>query len=157
MAAQPGSVRSESIRFLESAGTAAGVYSASFAIPDGAVLIDCMVHGHALWAAGTSATLIVGDATDDDGIFAAVNLKATDLLAGESLTMAFPGGKFGADLAVDYTSVATIGASQVKRRRIAGARTVSAKVTTAGTVGTTGVTDVVFVYAYPSPITPSFA
>lgn len=157
MAAGPGTVRSESIRFLENGG-AAGVYSASFEIPAGAVLIDVIVHGTALWTAGTSATLIVGDATDDDGIYTAVNLKATDLLAGESLSMSQAGGKHGADVALDYTSVATIGAAQIKRRQLANAaRVVSAKVTTVGTVGTAGDTTVTFVYAYPSYIKPSFA
>jgi hypothetical protein len=151
-------MRAESIRFLENGG-AAGVYSASFDVPAGAVLVDVIVHATALWNAGTSATLIVGDATDDDGIFTAVNLKATDLLAGESISInGLAGGKHGADLALDYTSVATIGASQVKRRQVGNAaRTLSAKVTTVGTAGTTGDTTVTFVYAYPSYIKPSFA
>jgi hypothetical protein len=158
MAAGLGTVRSESIRFLESAGTAAGVYSASFEIPAGAVLIDVIVHATALWTAGTSATLIVGDAADDDGIFTAVNLKATDLLATESISATMAGGKHGVDLALDYTSVATIGASQVKRRQLGNtARTVSAKVTTVGTLGTAGDTTVTFIYAYPSYIKPTFA
>jgi hypothetical protein len=156
MAASPGTVRSEAIRFLESAGSAAGVYSASFVVPAEAVLIDVIVHAEALWTAGTSTTLIVGDATDPDGFFVDVNLKATDLLAGESLSFAYPAGQFGADVVVDYTSVATIGSSYIKRRRLAAARTLSAKVTTVGTVGTAGKTDVVFVYAYPSAIPASF-
>lgn len=151
MAASPGTVRAEAIRFRESAGSAAGVYSASFEVPEGATLIDVIVHGQALWAAGTSATLIVGDAADDDGFFTAVNLKATDLLAGESLSFAQSGGKQGADVSE------TAAGAQIRRRRLNAARTLSAKVTTVGTVGTAGVTDVVFVYAYPSYITPSFA
>jgi hypothetical protein len=153
MAATPGTVRSEAIRFIESAGDAAGVYSASFEVPSGAVLLDVIVHGQALWTAGTSATLIVGDATDDNGFYTAVNLKATDLLAGESLSFSMQGGKKGADLDSPITAA---DAAQVRRRRLDAARTLSAKVTTVGTVGTAGVTDVVFVYAYPSPITPTF-
>lgn len=162
MAAAPGSVRSESIRFLEANGNAAGgnagVWSASFEVPVGAVLIDVIVHATALWTATTSATLIVGDATDDDGFYTAVDLKATDLLAGESLSFANPAGQFGADVVMDYTSVSTIGASYIKRRMLAAARTLSAKVTTVGAPVTTrpGDTTVVFVYAYPSPITPTF-
>jgi hypothetical protein len=154
MAAPSGSVRAESIRFVESAGTAAGVYSASFEVPADAILLDVVVHGTALWTAGTSATLIVGDTADDDGIFTAVNLKATDLLAGESLSFSMQGGKKGADLDSPITAS---DAAQVRRRKLAAARTLSAKVTTVGTVGTAGVTDVVFIYAYPNPITPSFA
>jgi hypothetical protein len=160
MAAAPGTVRAESIRFREAAGSAAGVYSASFEVPVGAILIDVIVTATALWTAGTSATLIVGDATDDDGIFTAVNLKATDLMAGESISFAHPGGKYGADVVPNDATGATLAlgaAGQVNRRGLSTARTLSAKVTTVGTVGTAGVTDVVFVYAYPNPITPSFA
>jgi hypothetical protein len=161
MAAAPGTVRAESIRFRENGG-AAGVYSASFEVPAGAVLIDVIVHGVALWTAGTSATLIVGDSVDDDGIFTAVNLKATDLLAGESLSFAQNGGKYGADIAPNDVTQATLAlgtGGQVSRRALTSqaARTLSAKVTTVGTVGTAGITDVIFVYAYPNPITPSFA
>jgi hypothetical protein len=147
-------MRAESIRFRENAGSAAGVYSASFEVPPGAILVDVIVHGVALWTAGTSATMIVGDTVDDDGIFTAINLKATDLLAGESLSLAGAGGKQGADLA-DF---AAPGSQYSRRALVSGvARTLSAKVTTVGTVGTAGVTDVVFVYAYPNPITPTFA
>jgi hypothetical protein len=151
MAAPSGSVRAESIRFVESAGTAAGVYSASFEVPADAILIDVIVQNTALWTAGTSATLIVGDTVDDDGFYTAVNLKATDLLATESLSFAQAGGKQGADV------TETAAGAHVRRRKLAAARTLSAKVTTVGTVGTAGITDVVFVYAYPNPITPSFA
>jgi hypothetical protein len=164
MAAGLGTVRAESVRFLENQGNAvggaAGVWSASFEVPAGAILIDVIVHATAVWNATTSATLIVGDTTDDDGFFTAVNLKATDLLAGESINLYREGGKFGADIAVDYTSVATIGASQVKRRQVGNAaRTLSAKVTTVGApvAGLTGDTTVTFVYAYPSYIKPTFA
>lgn len=154
MAANPGSVRAESIRFQESAGTAAGTYSASFEVPVGAILLDVIVHGTALWTAGTSATLTVGDATDPDGIFTGVNLKATDLLAGESLSVSMQGGKKGADLDSPITAA---DAAQVRRRMLAAARSLVAAVTTVGTVGTAGDTTVVFVYAYPSPMKPVFA
>lgn len=160
MAAAPGTVRAESIRFVEADGTAAGTYTASFEVPADAVLIDVLVHATALWTAGTSATLIVGDATDDDGIFTAVNLKATDLLANESLSFAQNGGKYGADIAPNDVTQATLAlgtGGQVSRRKLAAARTLSAKVTTVGTVGTAGITDVVFVYAYPNPIRAKFA
>lgn len=160
MAAAPGTVRAETIRFIESKGTAAGVYTGSFEVPVGACLIDVIVDGVALWTAGTSATLIVGDATDDNGIFDAVNLKATDLLAGESLSLAQPGGKYGADYAPnDATGAsAVLGlAGHMKRRSLTSARSLTAKVTTVGTVGTAGITDVTFVYAYTSPIIASFA
>ena len=163
MAAGLGTIRSESVRFLESEGNAAGgnagTWVAQINIPAGALLVDVIVHATALWTATTSATLIVGDTTDDDGVFTGVNLKATDLVATESISMnGLAGGKHGADLALDYASVATIGASQIKRRYTGVERTLYAKVTTVGTPVTTrpGDTTVVFVYAYPSPMKSAF-
>ena len=124
------------------AGTlAAGVYTASVNLPAGSHLFDILVEGVALWDNGTSATLIVGDGTDDDGYFTGVNLKATDLLAGESLSFAMAGGKAGADIAN----------SQVNRRYTGGERTITAKVTTVGTAPTTGETRVLVIWGQPSP------
>jgi len=129
---------------------AAGVYTKPIVtLPAGSIVYDVLVHAVALWNQGTSATLIVGDATDDDGIFTAVNLKATDLLATESISTVLAGGKHGADLALDYTSVATIGASQIKRRRLTTERTITAKVTAVGTAATTGEIIVTVIYASP--------
>lgn len=161
MAAGMGTMRSEAIRFLESAGNAAGgaagVWSGSFELPVGAVLLDVIVHGTALWTATTSATLIVGDATTPNGIYNAVNLKATDLLAGESISFSAQGGKKGADL--DSPLTAADGAKARRRAFLSAARIVSAKVTTVGApvAGVPGDTMVVFVYAYPSQMKPSFA
>ncbi len=143
MAALSNSVLAESLYFVENG---AGTYTGTVVLPANAELINIIVHGEALWTAATSATLIVGDATDDDGYFTAVNLKATDLLAGESIDLYREGGKFGADVAVDYTSVATIGASQIKRRLLTAERTMQAKVTSVG-AGTAGRTRVTFIYA----------
>jgi len=153
MAAAPGTVRAESIRFVEADGTAAGVWSGSFEVPVGAMLVDVIVHGTALWTAGTSATLIVGDATDDNGIYTGVNLKATDLLAGESISFTMQGGKKGADLDSPITAA---DAAQVRRRALAAARTLSAQVTTVGTAGTAGDTTVTFLYTYTSPMKATF-
>jgi hypothetical protein len=163
MAAGLGTIRSESVRFLETdgnpAGGNAGTWNASVVIPSGAVLVDVIVHATAVWTATTSATLIVGDTTDDDCVFTGVNLKATDLLATEAISMnGLAGGKHGADLAFDYATVGGIGGSQVKRRFTGAERTMTAKVTTVGTPVTTrpGDTTVVFVYAYPSPMKAAF-
>jgi hypothetical protein len=79
---------------------AATSYTATFAIPAGAVLHNIRVIAQALWN-GTSATLKVGDTADDDGYFIGVNLKATDLLVGEVLSVEdgdLWGGKNGAYL-----------------------------------------------------------
>jgi hypothetical protein len=116
----------------------AGTYTASVALPAAATLLDIIVNGVALWAAGTSATMKVGDATDDDGYYTAVNLKATDLLAGESLSFALAGGKAGAYIAN----------SQVSPRYSATARTITGVVTSVG-AGTSGRTRMQVVYATP--------
>ena len=144
MAALSNSVLAESLYFVEN-GT--GTYTGTVVIPANAEVINVIVHGEAVWTSAGAVTLIVGDTVDDDGFFTAVNLKATDLLATESIDLYREGGKFGADIAVDYTSVATIGASQIKRRLLTAERTLQAKVTVASGTGTAGRTRVTFVYA----------
>ncbi len=118
--------------------TGAGTYTATVAVPAGATILDIIVNGVALWTAATSAVMIVGDATDPDGYFTAVNLKATDLLAGESISFALAGGKAGAYIAN----------SQVSPRYAAAARTISGVVTSVG-AGTAGRTRMLVLYAAP--------
>lgn len=118
----------------------AGTYTASVSVPAGATILDIIVNGVALWAAATSATMVVGDATDPDGYFTGVNLKATDLLAGESLSFALAGGKAGAYIAN----------SQASPRYSATARVISGVVTSVG-AGTTGRTRMLVLYAAPLP------
>jgi hypothetical protein len=124
-------------QFTETAG--AGVYTASVAVPARATILDIIVNGVALWTAATSATMIVGDVADDNGYFDAVNLKATDLLAGESISLESAGGKAGAYVAN----------SQVSPRYSASARTITGKVTTVGGSGTAGRTRMMVVYTVP--------
>lgn len=143
MASTPNSVLAESLYFVENG---AGTYTGTVVLPAGATIIDILVHADALWTAATSAALIVGDTVDDNGFYDAVDLKATDLLAAESLSLAYPAGQFGADTVVDYTSVATIGASYIKRRQLSTERTMQAKVTSVG-AGTAGRTRVTFIFA----------
>jgi hypothetical protein len=133
-----GNLRSHEL-VLKAGTLAAGVYTASVTLPAGATVLDILVNGVALWNAGTSATLIVGD-TDDDGFFTDVNLKATDLLAGESLSLSLAGGQEGAYVAN----------SQVSPRYSASARTITAKATTVGTAPSTGETRVIVLWSQPS-------
>ncbi len=123
--------------FTETAG--AGTYTASVALPAGATLLDIIVNGVALWNNAGAATMIVGDGTDPDGYYTAVNLKATDLLAGESLSFALAGGKAGAYIAN----------SQVSPRYAAAARSIIGVITTASTGGSTGRTRMTVIYAAP--------
>lgn len=126
----------QEVTFTETA--TAGTYTGSVAVPAGATLQDIIVNGVALWDAATSATLKVGDVADDDGYYTGVNLKATDLLAGESLSFALAGGKAGAYIAN----------SQVSPRYSASARTVSGIVTTVGS-GTAGRTRMTVIWSAP--------
>lgn len=142
---QPGQYLAHQFLFTEASGNnAAGTYDASVTIPGGAYIVDVIVHGVALWNSSGACTLIVGDATDPDGFFTGVDLKATDLLAAEGLSMsggtALAGGKIGADVAN----------SQFNRRWLATSRVVTATVTCAAASGTTGVTRVLVVYTDPA-------
>ena len=134
-------VWAKEITFAE---TGAGVYTGSVNVPAGATLVDVIVHAVALWDAATSATLIVGDVADPNGFFDAVNLKATDLLAAESISFSHEGGKKGADLD-------TAGATHVRRRYLAGARVVTGEVTSVG-AGTAGRTRITVLYSKPTTI-----
>lgn len=116
-----------------------GVYTGSVSVPAGATIIDIIVNAVALWAAGTSAAMIVGDGTDPNGYYDAINLKATDLLAGESISFALAGGKAGAYIAN----------SQVSPRYSSSARTITGEVTSTG-AGTTGRTRMIVIFALPT-------
>src|ERR1051325_1466019 len=121
----------------------AGTYTGSVSLPAGATLVDIIVHAVALWA-NTAATMKVGDAADDDGYFTGIDLKATDLLAGESLCISggagTTGGKEGAD----------ISGSQVNRRYLSTARVISGIITTTGATGTTGRTRMTVLWTNPT-------
>jgi hypothetical protein len=124
--------------FTETAG--AGTYTAAIPVPAGATILDIQVQGVALWDAATSATMKVGDAADDDGFFTNINLKATDLLAGEVINCAQQGGQAGAYLPAGH-AIGLYSAS---------ARVISGIVTTVGGGGTAGRTRMVVVYLLPS-------
>lgn len=132
-------VEAHEVTFTETTG--AGTYTGAVSVPAGATLIDIIVNGVALWDTTTSATMIVGDGTDPDGYYTAVDLKATDLLAGESISFALAGGKAGAYIAN----------SQVSPRYSASARTITGSITTVGAAGSAGRTRMVVIFAMPTP------
>jgi len=134
-------VESQSVLFTEAG---AGTYTGTVALPAGAVVVDIIVHAIALWAAATSAEMIVGDAVDDNGFFTGVDLKATDLLAAESISFAQTGGLEGADL--DDPAAG----AHVRRRYLATARNIIGKVVSVG-AGTTGRTLMTVIYTVPDP------
>lgn len=132
-------VLAEERTFTETTG--AGTYTASVALPAGSTLVDILVNGVAVWTAATTALMKVGDVADDDGYYTGINLKATDLLAGESLSFALAGGKAGAYIAN----------SQVSPLYSATARVISGIVVTTGTTGSAGRTRMVVLYIPPAP------
>lgn len=127
-------VKAAETSFTETTG--AGVWTGSVAVPAGASILDIIINGVALWNSQTSATLKVGDVADDDGYFTGVDLMATDLLAGESLSFAQAGGKAGAYIAN----------SQVSPRYSAAARIISGIITKVGSSGTLGRTRMTVLY-----------
>lgn len=76
------------------------IHTGTVAIPAGAILHNIQVNNSVLWGAA-SAAMDVGDTADPNGYFAAIDLKATDLLVGEVLDTSPStswGGKEGAYL-----------------------------------------------------------
>lgn len=121
-----------SVLFTQTSGN--GTYTGTIALPAGSRIVDLGVDGQALWT-GTSASMIVGDAADDDGFFVATDLAATDLLAGEINNLEHPGGKAGVYIASEQRVLFS-----------SAARSVIGKVTQVGT-GTAGRTRLYVVYA----------
>lgn len=130
-------VQAAEVTFTETAG--AGTYTGAVALPAGATIHDIIINGVALWTNAGACTLIVGD-TDDDGYYTAVNLKATDLLAGESLSFALAGGKAGAYIAN----------SQVSPRYNAAAVTINGIISAASTGGGAGRTRMTVIFSVPT-------
>lgn len=120
-----------------------GTYTGSVTLPAGATLHDILINGVALWTAATSAVMKVGvNGGDDDGYYTGINLKATDLLAGESLSFALAGGKAGAFIAN----------SQVSPRYYAAQTVIDGVVTSTG-AGTAGRTRMVVIFSVPQAVT----
>jgi hypothetical protein len=99
--ASGGIVVAKTVSFVEDATSL--THTATIALPAGAVLLDILVSGGVLWTATGTVTLKVGDTAVADGYLTGVNLKATDLLVGESLAIsgsnvAASGGKQGSYL-----------------------------------------------------------
>jgi hypothetical protein len=133
-------------RFVENG---AGTYTATFTLPAGSTLYDIVVTAEALWTAATSAALVVGNAGDPDGYIASTNLKATDLLAGESISIGggtdTAGGKAGADAIVGTNT-------HIVDRYDAAEAVITATVTSVG-AGTAGRTRVDVLYFGPQATT----
>lgn len=138
--------------FTETA-VAAGTMTASVSVPAGSTLVDVWLHATAVFDSSGAVTAIVGDDVDDNGIFTGVNLKASDLTAGQTISAAgatgSSGGKEGADIIATHWN----------RRYLAAARVVSCIVTFAGTGGTAGRLRFGVIYSPPPTTvgTPTYA
>lgn len=123
-------------------------YTSSIVVPPYSLLFDVGAVAEALWTGSGTVSLKAGDADDDDGFLAATDLKATELLAEESIQIgagtALAGGMVGAFIANSQWGKG--GGGGVYGRWAAVARTITFKVTCSGTA-TAGVTRVYVVYA----------
>ena len=129
-------VKAVEVSFTETTG--AGTYTASVTVPAGSTITDIKVRSTALWTATTSASMDVGDVGDPNGWYAAIDLKATDLLVGEEINFDNTGGKEGAYLVpASGTRSAAYSASS---------RVISGVVTTVGAAGNAGRTRMTVLY-----------
>lgn len=139
-------VRAQAALFTEAG---AGTYTWEPVLPAGSILVDIGVQAVAAWDAATSAALNVGVKApgDEDGYFAAVDLKATDLTIGQSISFQKGGGKEGALITGTNT--------HVNDRYLATAKTLSFVATSVG-AGTAGRTVGYVVYYVPSLTAATF-
>jgi hypothetical protein len=143
----PNAVRVAGIQLNEadSAGNArgaAGAVAGSVTIPANGIILDVAVAAEALWDDGTSAVLNVGIGADADAIYAAINVKATDLTQGQTLNFNRAGGKGGVAV-TEGTSTHLLNVHDTA------AITVTASVAQGAGDGTAGITYVYVVYAIP--------
>jgi hypothetical protein len=133
-------VQSAEVTFTETAG--AGTYTGSVTLPAGATLLNIVVYASALWDNSGAVSMIVGDADDDNGYYVATDLKATDLLAQETLSFSHPGGKGGAYLAGTATHWTDL--------YYASGGVITGKITAASTGGSAGRTRMTVVWSQPA-------
>lgn len=129
----PAGLQTQAVLFTENATNT--VHTGTITIPAGAFLHDLEIVAQALWTGGT-ATLKVGDAADDDGYFAGVNLKATDLLVGEVLRLS-DAGAWGGKEGVYLTSAGRRGAQSTNFATYLAGGAIIKGIVTVGTPATT--------------------
>lgn len=126
-------------------GGAAGAYTGSLVVPAYCYLMDVQLQGVTLWTGSGTVAAIVGDADDADGFITSTDLKATDLLAGESISIAagtaMAGGKIGAYVANSQWCKG----SGTYGQYATAARTITCTITTSGTA-TAGETHLLIAY-----------
>lgn len=147
--ATTGVIRSAGGVITELAGD--GAYSISVTLPAGATLVDFIITGQALWTAGTSATLIVGDTADPDGFFTAIDAKTTPAVGTSLRPDTVPGGT-GDGAYLGDTNGEFVGPASANFGRVYVAGSViTATITKAGT-GTAGRTHFSVLYTIPETV-----
>ncbi len=132
------------VTFAETAANA--THTGTVTLPAGSTLLDIIITAVTDWNSGTSTTLIVGDATDPDGYFTAVDLQAAaDLAEGESISLGFSGAVDGADADPGATD-----GDQVRRRYDASARDIVCVITDVNAAGTDGRTHMTVIFSLPT-------
>jgi hypothetical protein len=134
----PQAVLTEERTFIETAGD--GVYTATVAIPAGATVLDVIFRNTALWTAGTSALLVVGDDDSVNGYIASTSVKAAPIA-----DTAGAGAGFSTALSLGATLGAYAGGAG---KFCAAAKTITATITKIGT-GTAGRSRLLVKYALP--------
>ena len=131
------------VNFTQTAANA--VHTGTITLPAGATLINIIVTNVVLWDSGTSTVMKVGDATTDDGYFTAIDLKATDLLADESVAFGLTGGLEGADLDGGESA-----GDHVRRLYDASSRDIIGVITDTNAAGVAGRTRMTVIFALPT-------
>lgn len=129
-------------------------YTCTIPIPATAVIEDIQVIGRTLWN-GASASMNVGDTADENGYFDTINLKSSDLVIGEMLSVKHStlwGGQEGAYL-VSATGQRGPTTSNFSMAYIAGSN-ITFVVTEGDATGTAGRTSCIVIYSMPEGISP---
>ena len=157
----PQAVRVVGAQFKEDDIGAAGTYIADIFVPAYALIWDFVIHSEELFAAGTSAGLVIGTYTvdadgnistaeDDNGLLETTSLKATNLTKGQAITPWGDGASTLGRLGGIGSASTTEGSSTHGLDLMADHdRFVRAIVTTVGTVGTAGEAYFYLMYALP--------
>jgi hypothetical protein len=133
---EAGVLRVEERTFVETAGTA--TYTGLVNLPANATVLDVRWSNQALWTAGTSATLNVGDADDLNGY-----IEGVDLLAAPIADVNGAGG------ISSFLKDTGTGAYKGLTKYSAATHTIQAVVVAVGTGGTTGRSRLTVIYAVP--------
>ena len=124
------------------------VYTGTITIPAGAWITDIRVRAVALWDDTSGAVMIVGDNTDPNGYYDAVDMRATDLLADEVARFEFTGGNEG---------VLMVPSTGEVKDYAAAARSIIGVITATDGDGTAGRTRMLVEYIVPGTTTAATA